>query len=263
MSKLEANNICVSFGPKQVLQNVSFAVERGSVVGLVGANGSGKSSLLRSVLGILKSPTGEVLIDGTNSNEITPRQRANLVAYAPQGAEMHWMLPVERLVAIGRTPHLAPWSQMSRKDWEIVEHALEVTDMIELRHQIASTLSGGEKARALLARAIAVDAPYLLADEPVAALDPYHQLQVLDILYDMSRTGQGIVIVLHDLSLAQRYCDKVFLLHDAKVLAEGTPEQVFTDARLEKAYKVRMVRNQHEGTSFLTLIDRSDRETLL
>ena len=260
MSSLEAKDISVSFGQNQVLRNVSFTVERGSVVGLVGPNGSGKSSLLRAVLGIIQSPTGCVLVDGKNAKDMTPRQRANHIAYAPQGAEMHWMLPVERLVSIGRTPHLAPWSKMTDEDWGVVEHALEVTGMLDLRHRIATTLSGGEKARALLARAIAVGAPYLLADEPVAALDPYHQLQVLDILSDMAKQGHGIVIVLHDLSLAQRYCDKIFLLHDARVLAQGTPQQVFTDERLEQAYKVRMAHAKHNGRDFLTLIDRSDRE---
>ncbi|MBT3786883.1 MAG: ABC transporter ATP-binding protein [Alphaproteobacteria bacterium] len=262
MSKLEANDISVTFGDNKVLENVSFSVERGSFVGLVGANGSGKSSLLRSVLGIIKSPTGNVVIDGQPTSEMTPRQIASKVAYAPQGAEMHWMLPVERLVGIGRTPHLAPWSKPTQADMDVVEHALEVTDMIGLRHRIATTLSGGEKARALLARAIAVGAPYLLADEPVAALDPYHQLQVLDILAEMAQQDHGIVIVLHDLSLAQRYCDRIFLLHDGDVLAKGTPDEVFTDQRLDQAYGVRMARTEHNGTSFLTLIDRSDRTVL-
>ena len=259
MSKLQANNISVKFGENKILDTVSFSVERGSVVGLVGANGSGKSSLLRSVLGILKSPTGDVLIDGVNTNDMTPRMRANNIAYAPQGAEIHWMLSVERLVTIGRTPHLAPWRSLSKEDWKIVEHALDVTDMLDFRHRIATTLSGGEKARALLARAIAVGAPYLLADEPVAALDPYHQLQILDILSEMAQQDKGVVIVLHDLSLAQRYCDKIYLLHDSHVLAEGTPDEVFTDALLEQAYNVRMARSEHNGTSLLTLLDRSDK----
>ena len=262
MSQLQANDISVSFGENKVLENVSFAVERGSVVGLVGANGSGKSSLLRAVLGILNSPTGDVMIDGRSTNDMNAREIACNVAYAPQGAEIHWMLPVERLVAIGRTPHLAAWSNTTSADQDIIEHALEVTDMLDLRHRIASTLSGGEKARALLARTIAVGAPYLLADEPVAALDPYHQLQVLDILSEMARAGHGIVIVLHDLSLAQRYCDRICLLHDGAVLAEGTPDEVFTDRRLEEAYGVRMARSEHEGRSFLTLLDRSDQSAL-
>ncbi|MBL6945599.1 MAG: ABC transporter ATP-binding protein [Rhodospirillales bacterium] len=260
MSRLEARNISVSFDTNHVLRNVSFSVERGTVVGLVGANGSGKSSLLRAVLGILPSPTGEVLVDGKIVKDMTPRQRANHISYAPQGAEMHWMLPVERLVAIGRTPHMAPWSSLSDKDLGVIEHALRVTDMLELRHRIASTLSGGEKARALLARTIAVNAPYLLADEPVAALDPYHQLQVLDILSDMAKHDHGIVIVLHDLALAQRYCDKIFLLHDSAVLAEGSPDQVFTDERLETAYRVKMAHLKHNGADYLTLLDRSDRQ---
>jgi iron complex transport system ATP-binding protein len=258
VSKLEANDISVTFGDNKVLENVSFSVERGSLVGLVGANGSGKSSLLRSVLGIINSPTGNVVVDDQLTTEMTPRQIASKIAYAPQGAEIHWMLPVERLVAIGRTPHIAAWSKTTSADQAIIENALEVTDMLAFRHRIASTLSGGEKARALLARSIAVGAPYLLADEPVAALDPYHQLQVLDILKAMSQKDHGIVIVLHDLSLAQRYCDKIFLLHDGQVLAEGTPDEVFTDQRLEQAYGVRMARSEHNGTSYLTLLDRSD-----
>ena len=163
-------------------------------------------------------------------------------------------MTVDHIVGLGRIPHLSPWRQLGPDDEAAINTAIELTDSAHLRDRITTTLSGGERARVMLARALAVEAPYLLADEPVASLDPYHQLQVMDILQDQARRGTGVLVVLHDLSLAMRYCDQVVLLLDGRVLAVGPPSDVMSDDNLQQAFSISAARWQHDGTELLTPI---------
>lgn len=173
------------------------------------------------------------------------------MAYAPQGAPVHWPLTVERLVELGRMPHLGPWQKLSPDDHDQVEAALVATETAHLKTRIVTSLSGGERAGVMLARAIAVGAPWLLADEPVASLDPYHQIEVMEILRGLAAEKTGVVVVLHDLALAMRFCDRVFLLDHGKVVASGPPGHVLSAENLERVYRVRAHAGTHEDVPFL------------
>lgn len=245
------NGVGVSLGGKTIIRNVSFAVKPGEVVGLIGANGAGKSTAIRAALNLVKLQAGKINVGGVDTASLSLRERAKLMSYVPQGTPVHWPLVAERLVALGRTPHLGPWDEISADDQKIIRDAMTKTDTWHLKDRIATTLSGGEVARLMLARTIAVGAPFMLADEPTAALDPYHRLQVMDIMRAHAASGTGILIVLHDLSFAQNYCDRLVLMHEGSVLDQGPARDVLNDDNLLKAFQVRVSRWSENGTEYL------------
>lgn len=255
---LTAKNISVILNDAQILRDTSLTVARGELVGLVGPNGAGKSTLLRALLGLVPVEAGAFALDGNDLSELPQIARAREIAYAPQGAPLHWPLTVEALVGLGRIPHLGPLRKPGVEDQKAISTALRRTDCIELVGRNAMSLSGGERARVMLARALAVGAPYLLADEPVASLDPYHQLQVMDILKSLAGANHGVVVVLHDLSLAARYCDRLILMRDGGVHAEGPADTVLSDANLADVYRIAARRNGSDEPSLLVPWDRID-----
>jgi len=247
---LQIAGLSVSLGGNSILKEVSFTLPRGEIVGLIGPNGAGKSTAIKSILGLVDSEAGAVRVGDTGVSDMESRTRAKTLAYVPQGAPVHWPLTAERTVALGRVPHLTPWQTLGPADEAAIRDAMEQTDCWDFRDRLVTTLSGGERARVLLARTLAVGADFILADEPIAALDPMHQLQVMDILKAEAEAGTGVLVVMHDLGLAMRTCDKLVLLHGASVLASGAPTEVLTDANLKLAFGVEVSRWQ-DGTNFL------------
>ncbi len=239
MTLLAADDVTVGFGSHRVLEGVSFGVDRGELLGLIGPNGAGKTTLLRALLGLLDRTRGSVRMDDRGLDDIVPRERARRIAYLPQTPTVHWPIAVRRLVALGRLPHLGPWQAPGADDDAAIDDALAAADIAELQTRTLGTLSGGERRLATLARALAVDADLLLADEPVAALDPGHQLQVMTLLRDLTRRDRAAIIVLHDLTLAARFCDRLILLHDRRIHAQGRPDQVLDETNLAMVYGVR------------------------
>lgn len=237
MVTITLEDVGVRLGRRAVLQGIGTVLEPGRLVGIVGPNGAGKSTLLRAMLGLLPF-TGTIRIDGAPLGSIARGVLARKLAYLPQGQTLHWPLTVERLVALGRLPHLAPMSGLSPGDTAAIETAMERADVADLRTRIATELSGGERARVLLARTLAVGAPALLADEPLAALDPGHQLDVMELLRAEARAGALVVTVLHDLTMAARYCDRLLLIDGGVVVADDTPPAVLTPARLREVYGI-------------------------
>ncbi|MCK0071078.1 ABC transporter ATP-binding protein [Kordiimonas laminariae] len=251
MSDLKVANLSLEVGTKEILKDVSAEMKCGELVGLIGPNGAGKSSLLKAILGLQDCVRGEVMLEGRDLNSLSIKERSKLFAYAAQGAPVHWPLTAEYIVGLGRAPHLNPWQRMGVRDLEIVEEALRKTDCTHLKEQSVTTLSGGEKARVLLARALASDTPYLFADEPVASLDPAHQLQVMDILKNEAEAGKGVMVVLHDLGLALRYCDRLILLHEGKTIGQGSAEEILSDENLDQVFGVQAERWKNKGRDFL------------
>ena len=238
MVTIRALDLSVRLGRHPAVSGVSAALEPGQLVGIIGPNGAGKSTLIRALLGLVRADGGAVSIDDTPIASLPRKDVARRVAYLPQGQTLHWPLMVERLVALGRMPHLGPLSRLSPEDEAMIDAALARADVLHLKGRIATELSGGERARVLLARALAVGAPALIADEPLAALDPGHQLDVMDLLKGEARAGSLVVTVLHDLGMAARYCDRLLLMDKGRLVADGRPMEVLTEQRLAEVYGI-------------------------
>lgn len=249
--EIAANDIAVRYGDTPVLEGVDLTVGSGEMVGLIGPNGSGKTSLLR-VLARLRAPeSGTVRYGDKTAAEIGARALARRIAYLAQGGDVHWSMRAESVVALGRLPHRRPFQGLDATDRAAIEAALAAADVTALRDRVMTEVSGGERMRILLARALAVGADVLLADEPIAALDPLHQLQVMELLRATTAQGRGVIVVLHDLSLASRFCDRLVLLAEGRVLAQGTPGEVLTDVNVATAYGVEVVRGMRDGVPYL------------
>ena len=234
MVRLEA--VSVTLGGRRVVDRVSADLA-GGVIGLIGPNGAGKSTLVRAIAGLIGAE-GSITVDGISIAEMPLAARARRIAYLPQGQAVHWPLTVERLVALGRLPHLAPFARPGIADAQAIERALKRTELAPLRERPFDELSGGERARVLLARALAVEAPLLLVDEPLAALDPAHQMEVMALLRGEADRGATVIAVLHDLTLAARWCDRLLLIDNGALVADGAPAAVLTVDRIRAVYGV-------------------------
>ncbi|HEX8447536.1 MAG TPA: ABC transporter ATP-binding protein [Sphingomonas sp.] len=238
MVTIGIERLAVQLGGRRVLIDIDAMLPPGQLVGVIGPNGAGKSTLARAVLGLVPAAAGAVRIDGRDVAAMPAAARARTIAYLPQGQVLEWPLSVARLVALGRLPRLGPLSRIGAADRVAVDRAMARADVLALQDRTATELSGGERARALLARALAVEAPVLVADEPLTALDPGHQLQVMTLLAGLAREGMTVVVVLHDLAMAQRFCDRLLLLDAGRLAADGRPEAVLTPERLAAVYGV-------------------------
>ncbi len=238
MVTIACNNMAVALGQRTIVDGFSARLESGSLIGIIGPNGAGKSTLVRAMLGLTPLASGSASIDDEPVAAMDRRTLARKLAYLPQGQTLHWPLTVERLVALGRLPHLAPLSHMRGADMAIVEEAMRRADVLHLKGRNAQELSGGERARVLLARALAVGAEGLVADEPLASLDPGHQIDVMELLSGEARRGGLVVAVLHDLTMAARYCDRLLLLDCGQLAADGPPAAVLTPENLARVYGI-------------------------
>ncbi len=252
MTIMSAENVSVVLGADaQVLAGVSFAVELGVVTGLIGPNGAGKTTLLNAMAGLQEPREGAVFYDGEQLENVDRRQRGQEISYLEQNTQCHWPLTVERMVMLGRTPYLRPFRGETEADWAGVNEAMARCDIEQLATRNVLTLSGGERARAMLARALAGNPKVLLADEPTAGLDPYHQLHVMELLRDLAAAGTAVVVVLHDLTLAARFCDRICVLSDGAVAAEGPPAEVFSGDVMLSVYGVSASVGDWEGETYV------------
>ncbi len=247
---IEADKLAVRFGNSIVLSDVGLQLRAGDMVGLIGPNGAGKTTLLRVLADLMPATAGAVRYDGKTRADYGRADFARRLSFLAQGGEVHWPLRVDHVVALGRLPHRRPFAGLSQQDRAAIERAMAAAEVGRLRLRPASTLSGGERMRVLLARALAVEAEMLLADEPVAALDPLHQLRMMRLLRSTARSGAGVVVVLHDLTLATRFCDRLILLAGGRILLDGAPS-LLTDELIARAYGVAALRGEHEGQSFV------------
>jgi iron complex transport system ATP-binding protein len=254
--RFEAKGISVAIAGCHIVHDVSFSVTGGEFVGLIGPNGAGKSTLVRAALGLAKRSAGSVAVDGQALDQLSARERARRIAFLPQERRVEWRLPVHDVVMLGRFPHHDGFGGPSAADHAAVDRALEAVDAREIADRPVTVLSGGERSRVLLARALAVEAPLLFVDEPASALDPYHQIHVMEILRERARAGAGVLAVVHDLSLAARFMDRLILLKAGDVLADGPPEEVLSPERLAAAYRIRARHGEPGDERFIVPLSR-------
>jgi iron complex transport system ATP-binding protein len=260
MVTVTIDRLSVDLGKRAVLRDIGATLTAGELVGIIGPNGAGKSTLVRAMLGLIAPSGGTVAIDETPVPMLAPRDIARALAYLPQGQTLHWPLSVERLVMLGRLPHLAPMSRIGARDRAAVDEALARADVIHLAGRIATELSGGERARVMLARALAVGARGLVADEPLASLDPGHQIDVMRLLTREAGQGALVVTVLHDLTMAARYCSRLLLVDRGVLIADGTPAEVLTAERLKAVYGISAMIDMGGPAPMVIPLERSRQE---
>jgi ABC-type cobalamin/Fe3+-siderophores transport system ATPase subunit len=259
MTLLRAHDIDYSIEATRILQGINLQVDTGEMVGLIGPNGAGKSSLLRLLTGVEPCTRGEVFLDDKPLANISAGLRAQRMGYLVQGATAHWPFSVEKVVELGRIPYQKWWQQSSAADQAKVEAALLKTETLAYRNRIVTTLSGGEQTLVMLARIFATEPDLILADEPVAALDPYHQLHVMEILRNHAREQRAAIVVLHDLGLAARFCDRLYLLNHGRLHCSGSVGDVLTRANIAEVYGVDShIERSDKGISVTSLARISD-----
>lgn len=238
MTDFEARDIAVRIANRDILKGVSARFKRGKVTAIVGPNGAGKSTFL-DCLAQLRSPqSGTVTLGCKDLGRMPSRQRARQIGYLPQNAEIAWAVDGETFVGLGRTAYQGAWG-LSHDDRAHVEAAMALTGTTDFRHRVVSSLSGGERARVLIARALAGQPDWLLADEPLAGLDPGHVLDVGDLFQELAhQQGYGIILTLHDLAAAIRISDRVMVLADGQIIADGLPLEALSPEVLRRAYGV-------------------------
>lgn len=232
MSLLQTQSLSFARNGQAVLKDVSLSLGAGECVGLLGPNGAGKTTLFQAIL-------GHVASNGCSSLATLPtRDRAKTAAWLPQAREIAWPVPVETLVMLGRLPHLGAGAKVSDLDRRAVASALNRMGLDAYAKRPATELSGGEQARVLIARVLAQDTPLILADEPVAGLDPAHQITTMDHFRTLADEGRGVLVSLHDLGLAARFCTRLLLLHEGVIVADGPPEAVLAPDNLAQVFGI-------------------------
>ncbi|MCX2697732.1 MULTISPECIES: ABC transporter ATP-binding protein [Ochrobactrum] len=237
MSTLSVHNLDVSLGRKTILEAVGFEAGEGAFIGLIGPNGAGKTTLLRALLG-LTSSTGNVLLDGSDLRRMHVAHRAKTISYLPQERDVAWPVTVRMLVSLGRSALKPVFVALDHDDEAAVETAMQRMGLVELASRPANELSGGERARALIARVLAQNTPVIFADEPVAGLDPAHQLELMELFAGLANEKKTVIASLHDLGLAAQYCTRLIVLNQGKLVADGAPEEVLNRSLLKDVYGI-------------------------
>ncbi|MEL6769287.1 MAG: ABC transporter ATP-binding protein [Pseudomonadota bacterium] len=232
MTVIALRDLSVTLGRRKVIDGVTLEIGPGECVGLIGPNGAGKSTLMRAALGLIRSAGNSTLA------ALLSQERARLVAWLPQSREIAWDLAVEALVAIGRAPHRRPGAPLSDVDRSAIADAMTRMEVADFANRPATQLSGGEQARVLLARALAQETPILMADEPIAGLDPAHQIATMETFAHLASEGRTVLTALHDLGLAARFCTRLIMLHQGRIVADGPPDTVLTPDRLCTVYGI-------------------------
>ena len=238
MSILDASRLCIRRGSRAILDQVSLHAESGDFVAIIGPNGAGKSTLLAVLAGLVKPDSGTVALDGISIHALSRGKLAQRRAYLPQNPRCEWPISVERLVALGLTPTLPALGGLPASFGPRIAQALEVCDLLDHREQPATTLSGGELARAMLARALIADPDVLIIDEPIAGLDPRHALDTAHRLKALANSGKLVIASIHDLTLAGRYASRIFALSNGRVQGDGATATTLTPALIRSAFDV-------------------------
>lgn len=234
---IEVSGVTVGYGrDRSIIENIELTIETGSITILIGPNGCGKSTLLKTIGRLLKPRHGKVSIDSLDVTSASTKRVARTIAYLPQSPVVPTAITVEQLVAYGRAPHQSLLGIKSDSDIEKIEHALEMTGIGEFRSRQVSDLSGGQRQRAFIAMVLAQDTPYVMLDEPTTFLDIRHQVETLDLVRQLHALGRTSVLVLHDIAQAARYGDRLVVMKDGRIAAEGPPSEVISPDLVRDVY---------------------------
>ncbi|MCK9632407.1 MAG: ABC transporter ATP-binding protein [Methanoregula sp.] len=248
--EISIENVCKDYGERRVLDTISFSFGKSEIVALVGPNGSGKSTLIKTLAGVHKQTSGSISIDGTDIRKIDPIELARCVGYVPQHFTYTLYSTVFETVLLGRRQHIR-WS-VSDEELSRVQHSLDVLEMGQMAGSYMDQLSGGERQKVFIARALAQDPKLFLFDEPTSALDIRYQIEVMETMREITwERGAGMIIAVHDLNLAYRYADTVVVLHGGKMAGYGKPQEVLTPTCINKVYGVESFIVENEFGKFI------------
>lgn len=237
MPSIQAKNLTLSYGQKPIFSNLDLLVPPGKITVFIGSNGCGKSTLLRSLARLLKPQEGSILLDGSEISKLSSKEVARRLAILPQGPIAPEGLTVHQLVKQGRYPYQSWLQQWSHEDEKMVKKALEVTHMNELSARSVDSLSGGQRQRAWIAMTLAQNTPTILLDEPTTYLDMTHQIEILDLLFDLNeQENRTIVMVLHDINLACRYAHHIVAVKEGRIYAQGEPETIMNERLIRDVF---------------------------
>lgn len=253
MIPIRLDHVDVMIDEQKILHDISFSVEKGCLLGLIGPNGSGKSTLLKTIATLLPAASGKVLIDDENHLSYSQKTLAKKMSYVPQETLLAFDFSARDVVAMGRHVYGSVFKGETKKDKERIEWAMKKTKTDPLSHQSVLNLSGGQRQLVMIAKALAQDTPIMLLDEPISALDVYYQLHILSLLKELCEQGQTMIVVLHDLNLAARFCHRLLLLNDGSIREYGTPEEVLTERTLKEVYHVQSDIRKDPSVDALTI----------
>jgi len=244
---IELKNLSIGYGNKSVLQDVNAKINKGEIVGIIGCNGAGKSTLLKTIRGLLPKQSGEILYFGRKLESFSEKELAREVAYLQQNVEVGFGYTGKDIVLAGRYPYMKWWKGESISDEELALKCMEYTGTKELAERPVNEVSGGQKQRILLAKVLAQQTPILFLDEPTTGLDMVYQEEIFRFSKALAKMGKTILMVVHELNLAAKYCSRIILLGEGTVIADGRPDNVFTEKILSKAYNapVRVIRSHN------------------
>ncbi|PJG85496.1 ATP-binding cassette domain-containing protein [Conservatibacter flavescens] len=245
----QLKQVSFSLPHRMLLHPVDLAFEQGKVYGLIGHNGSGKSTLIKLMARQQPLSSGDILVNNTPIQQWSSREFAKQVAYLPQHLPTSTQLTSRELIAMGRYAWNGLFGRQTETDKQVIEQAMSLTDTFKFADQLVDTLSGGERSRIWLAMLLAQQSQFLLLDEPLAALDIAHQVEVMQLIHQLSRElGLGVVIVIHDINLASYFCDHLIALHSGKLLAQGNAAQIVNTSSLQSIYGIELNVMPHPKT---------------
>jgi iron complex transport system ATP-binding protein len=262
MHKLEVKDISLGYNHRPVVTELSFTLSRGELLGLIGPNGCGKTSIIRALSRVLSPGSGQIILDGKPLNLIPRGDLARLIGVVPQNPGLPDTFSVSEVVLLGRNPHLGLLGSESAKDLAIAWRAMERTGISPLSNRRIGELSGGERQRVTIARVLAQEPESILLDEPTANLDICHQVEILDLIKSLCREKQiAVLIALHDLNMAAQYCDRLILMKDGQIHAQGIPQEVITTANIHEVYGAENFVYPHPENSLPVVLLSTGRNT--
>jgi iron complex transport system ATP-binding protein len=245
---LEVENLDFAYDSESILKNIFLSIEKGDFIGLIGPNGSGKSTLLKLMGGVLNCPDNAIRINMHPINVINKKELARVVTWVPQEHPMVFPFTIQEIVLMGRHPYLPSLSFEGKEDYKIARKAMEITQTLQFSSRYFNEISGGEKQRVMLASAITQEPEIMLLDEPTSALDLKYQVQILNILNQLNEEKNiTLILAMHDLNLASRYCQRLILLNDGAIVCDGTPEEVLKKDIIESVYGVNVNMHNLDG----------------
>jgi iron complex transport system ATP-binding protein len=260
---LKTDNIEFSYNQKNILKGINLKINKGSFVGIIGPNASGKSTLLKNLSKTLIADKGKVYLDKKVLNDYNSLELAKKMAVVPQNTEINFNFNVYDIIMMGRHPYQKRWSGLNQEDKKIVKDVMELTDTLKLKSKLIYELSGGERQRVIIARALAQKPDVLLLDEPTSNLDINYQGEIYDLLKHLNQKfNLTIITVSHDLNLTAQYCEKLLLLKEGEIFTAGTAEEVLTEKNIKKVYNVEVLikMNPISGKPFITLMPEKNKK---